>query len=89
MFKVESIPFDDRSVCPEYKRQGGEGLLRNHESANKLQILIRSTESKELKLVSGSFKGWPHSKVGQKFLPAFHCDNQAPSSKPKALGKEE
>lgn len=76
-----------RSACPEYKRQGGEGLLRNHESANKLQMPMRSTESEELKRVSGSSKGWPQTKVGQKFLLVFHCNNQAPLSKPKALGR--
>ena len=78
-----------RSACSEYKSQGGEGLLKNHEPANKLQMPIRSTESGELMWVSGSFQGWPSTKVGQKSPSAFPCDNQAPSSKPKALGKEE
>lgn len=76
-----------RSACSEYKNQGGEGLLKNHEPANKLQMPIRSTESGELKWVSGSFQGWPSTKVGQKSLSAFPCDNQAPISKSKALGK--
>lgn len=81
------LTFSIKSASPEYKRQGGEGLLKNHESANKLQMPIRSTESEELELISGSFKGWPHTKVGQKFLSMFHCDNRTPSSKTKALGQ--
>lgn len=58
-----------RSAYPEYQRQGGAGLLKNHESANKLQMPIRSAESEKLKLISGSFKVWPHINMNQKFLP--------------------
>lgn len=50
---------------------------------------IRSTASEEFKLLSGSFQGWPHIKVGQRSLLVFHCDNQAPSSKANPLGREE
>lgn len=78
-----------RSACLEYKSQGGEGLLKNHEPANKLQMPIRSTESEELKWVSGSFQGWPSAKVGQKSLSAFPCDSQAPLSQSQALAGEE
>lgn len=77
------------SACPENKRQGGEGLLKNHESANKLQMPIRSIASKEFKLASGSLQGWPHIEVGQRSLLVFHCDNQAPSSKAKPLRRDE
>lgn len=77
-----------RSACPECRRQDGEQPLKNHASTNKFKMLVRSTESEELKLVLGSSMAWPYTKVGQKLLPVFHCDNQASSSKWKTLGKE-